>query len=163
MALTQLPPAFCSHFWCPKRPFRRSTCRALDLPLERLEQGRKGLRGAGGGRFYFVRSFGRAKSFREMTCGLLEQLLPDLTRSRLLLAPEDPELETYKRHAGPWLERMIMGVRGAERQIAFLDQICAKGDRRSNLERSFGSALCLILGLSSAPIINGMYDMISMI
>lgn len=127
MALTA-PQAFCSHLWCQKRsPWPLTRRFAFELPSDRLIAGRKSLRELCGRRIYVVRSFGRARSFRQMTCGLLEKLLGDLKSSRLLLAAEDPELEVYKEHAGPWLSRIITGVKGAERQIAFLDQICAKG------------------------------------
>eukprot|EP00434_Breviolum_minutum_P043344 symbB.v1.2.038629.t2/scaffold6089.1/size21010/1 len=76
---------------------------------------------------YLVRSFGRSSSFREMTCGQLEQLLPNLNSCRLVLAADDPELHTYSANAGPWGSRIIMGVKGAERQIAFIDQISPPG------------------------------------
>ncbi|CAK9118646.1 unnamed protein product [Durusdinium trenchii] len=62
-----------------------------------------------------------------MTCGLLEKFFPDLKSSRLILAKDDPDLDVYKTNAGPWASRIIMGVKGAERQIAFIDQIAPKG------------------------------------
>lgn len=76
---------------------------------------------------HVVRSFGRGSSFRRMTCGLLEKFFPDLKSSRLILAKDDPDLDVYKTNAGPWASRIIMGVKGAERQIAFIDQIAPKG------------------------------------
>lgn len=75
---------------------------------------------------YVIRSFGRAKAFREMTCGILEKLLPCLGVCLLAVAVDDPELET-RQNAGPWKDRMLVGVRGAERQVAFIDQIMPKG------------------------------------
>ena len=76
---------------------------------------------------YVIRSFGRADSFRQMTCGILEKLLPCLGCSFLALAADDPELEKYRENAGPWKDRILIGVRGAERQVAFVDQIMPKG------------------------------------
>lgn len=75
---------------------------------------------------YVVRSYGRASSFRRMTCGVLEQLLP-LNSCRLVLAAEDPDLDVYRSNSGPWENRFILGVKGAERQIAFIDQISPLG------------------------------------
>ncbi|CAJ1386786.1 unnamed protein product [Effrenium voratum] len=98
-----------------------------------LEDGRRSVKqaqaAAGGAHIYFVRSFGRAASFRRMTCGLLEQLLPNLSSCRLALAADDPDLDVYKANAGPWSSHIILGVKGAERQIAFIDQICRKGSQ----------------------------------
>eukprot|EP00438_Fugacium_kawagutii_P028589 Skav226681 [mRNA] locus=scaffold3971:30654:34038:- [translate_table: standard] len=79
---------------------------------------------------YVVRSYGRASSFRRMTCGVLEQLLP-LNSCRLVLAAEDPDLDIYRSNAGPWENRFILGVKGAERQIAFIDQISPRGTELS--------------------------------
>ena len=81
---------------------------------------------------YVIRSFGRAKAFREMTCGILERLLPCLGVCLLAVAADDPELETYRQNAGPWKDRMLVGVRGAERQVAFIDQIMPKGPSLSS-------------------------------
>ena len=85
---------------------------------------------------YMVRSFGRSSSFRRMTCGLLERLLPNLKSSRLILAVDDPDIDSYKANAGPWSGHIIMGVKGAERQIAFIDQIFPKGPRLSSAHMS---------------------------
>ena len=107
------------------------------FPSNLLEQGRKSVQEAlsqsSDSHIYLVRSFGRSSSFREMTCGQLEQLLPNLNSCRLVLAADDPELHTYSANAGPWGSRIIMGVKGAERQIAFIDQISPPGKGLSGL------------------------------
>lgn len=102
------------------------------FPTGLLEQGRQSMEQAlsSDSIIYLVRSYGRASSFRRMTCGLLEQLLP-LNSCRLVLAADDPDLDIYKTNSGPWENRIIMGVKGAERQIAFIDQISRVGSRLS--------------------------------
>ncbi len=107
------------------------------FPSNLLEQGRKSVQEAlsqcSDSHIYLVRSFGRSSTFREMTCGQLEQLLPNLNSCRLVLAADDPDLHTYSANAGPWGSRIIMGVKGAERQIAFIDQISPLGRGLSDL------------------------------
>ena len=99
------------------------------FPRSLLNQGRQSMEQAlssSNSIVYLVRSYGRASSFRRMTCGLLEKLLP-LNSCRLVLAADDPDMDIYKTNSGPWEDRIIMGVRGAERQIAFIDQISRPG------------------------------------
>lgn len=100
------------------------------FPTGLLEQGRQSMEQAlsSDSIIYLVRSYGRASSFRRMTCGLLEQLLP-LNSCRLVLAADDPDLDIYRTNSGPWENRIIMGVKGAERQIAFIDQISRVGTK----------------------------------
>lgn len=78
---------------------------------------------------YVVRSFGRGAVFRNLTCGLLESLLPSLDRCVLALTEDDPDIHVYKNNAGPWADRIVWGVLGAERQIAFIDQIAPVGNK----------------------------------
>jgi len=105
---------------------------AFDFPERLLTAGgarmERALAASGGqGPAYVVRSFGRGSAFRRMTCGLLEGLLPCLDRCLLALAGDDPDRGLYEERAGPWAERILWGVRGAERQIAFVDQVTPVG------------------------------------
>lgn len=101
---------------------------------------------------YVIRSFGRAKAFREMTCGILEKLLPCLGVCLLAVAVDDPELET-RQNAGPWKDRMLVGVRGAERQVAFIDQIMPKGPSFSSTLSAWLVMVCPLLAQRSGPIL----------
>eukprot|EP00931_Biecheleriopsis_adriatica_P115497 TRINITY_DN91288_c0_g1_i1.p1 TRINITY_DN91288_c0_g1~~TRINITY_DN91288_c0_g1_i1.p1 ORF type:complete len:372 (-),score=74.31 TRINITY_DN91288_c0_g1_i1:53-1126(-) len=106
----------------------------FEFEESQLDKGRASLQQAltsssSPGHIYAIRSFGRASAFRRMTCGLLEKLLPGLDHCLLMLSECDPECQMYVENAGPWADRIVWGVKGAERQIAFLDQIAPLGCR----------------------------------
>jgi len=81
------------------------------------------------GHVYVIRSFGRGAMFRSLTCGILEGILPSLDACVLALAADDPDAVVYREALGPWEDRVVWGVRGAERQVAFIDQIAPAGQR----------------------------------
>lgn len=91
---------------------------------------------------FVVRSFGRGGGFRRMTCGLLERLLPSLDSCLLALTDRDPDIPAYMENLGHWADRVLWGVQGAERQVAFLDRITPRGRKVMILDDNITRVYC---------------------